>query len=870
MATLITDDELKNIIMACPNEDESYPNPKHMLNKDGTCKYAYVTLIMLGDLYIAGAIVLAHSIRICGSLADLVVLVTPDVSNEGKQILGMYFTHVIEINYVTVQNWRTKKQNHRKYLELVFTKFHIFNLVQYEKVLLIDADALVLKYPDHLFMLEAPAGCLLENKNSIITYDKDGNYVLPKNGEIEWYKKYCDCCAHGKKIPKNITDKIKTEFNNSGIGGGVMLLEPKKGEFDKILEDVSLDPMKKLINDKLIWPEQQYLTLRYSGQWTSINPRFFGLQGYPHWKVLYGLQYGGDKPFSLNSKADIKTRMQYPDFILWHQFYYDIIDKHHELLDSNVLKDANEMNKFFHTPIKLQNIRLSRLENHLPKEFKNKNVSKQIISRIFKVHENDIHDAQLKYYHIDRDIDYGNTNMFPTWNDIQEYDYLEPIKRLSVYYGENSYYSELIKMYSNSYKHKADTLNNQFPVEYMDQIDRDAIMLEYLKCRQDMFVITLWPVLVRAINIEQIINILNKFGHIAYTKTLSLTKNALYNLMFWMYDEFTYEHRIEFISKKMEYVQSLDNNEVTFIFLDNVNKSLISGQASKDKKEIRNQLISLLNIKITNAKDKFRGNDLVHINDHFYQTILYGQMILNENSIKLLECQNIKNFSSPFFTESQLKLQTFKKWCSLNLSQLEISRIIIMGGVILYSHGFRKSNDIDAIFTSINHTNSQSEEELGELLNDNFGNDTTKFFFADVGIEGTRYWRESWTKKNEEIFSYFGISNMIDLVTDPRNHYYFNGFKCYLLQFELLRKIQRNRSQDHADFLMLSVLYPSIMSKYVELSDSKLIYKMNNNNDIIIPDLNHDYLKKLFTQVYKKYLKSDIDLFRKNIDIQKY
>ena len=417
MATLITDDELKNIIMKCPNEDESYPDPKNMLNKDGKCKYAYVTLIMLGDSYIAGAIVLAYSIRSCGSLADLVVLVTPDVSEEGKQILGMYFTHVIEINYVTVQNWRTKKQNHRKYLELVFTKFHIFDLVQYEKVLLIDADALVLKYPDHLFTLDAPAGCFLENKDSIITYDETGNYILPKNGNIEWYKKYCDCCAHGKKIPKSMTDRIKTQFNNSGIGGGLMLLEPKKGEFEKILEDVSKDPMKYLINNKLIWPEQQYLTLRYSGQWTNINPRFFGLQGYPHWKILYGLQYGGDKPFSLNSKADIKIRMQYPDFvlwhkyyddvlknhpeflesttlkdsnrmnknfnsrpldndcnssdikekihtpsvILWHQFYSDIISKHHELLDSTILKGANEMNKFFHTSIQLQNKKIIRI-----------------------------------------------------------------------------------------------------------------------------------------------------------------------------------------------------------------------------------------------------------------------------------------------------------------------------------------------------------------------------------------------------------------------------------------------------------------------------------------------------------------------------
>ncbi len=112
---------------------------------------------------------------------------------------------------------------------------------------------------------------------------------------------------------------------------------------------------------------------------------------------------------------------------------------------------------------------------------------------------------------------------------------------------------------------------------------------------------------------------------------------------------------------------------------------------------------------------------------------------------------------------------------------------------------------------------------------------------------------------------------MLDLTTDPRNHYYFNGFKCYLLQHEILRKIHRNRAQDHADFIMLSTLYPSIMSQYVELHEGKLTYKMKDESKNVAPELNHNYLKKLFEQIYKKYLRSDIDLFRKSIEFhQKY
>ena len=163
MATLYNDDDLNKIILQCDYEDK-YDNPIKMMDSNGKNIYAYVTLVMLGDRYIPAAIVLAQSLKNCGTKADLVVLVTPDVSNEGKDILNKFFDVLKVVEYVTVSNWRTKKQYYRKYLELVFTKFHLFNLVQYKKVILIDADAIVLKYPDHLFTLNTPAGCFLEDK----------------------------------------------------------------------------------------------------------------------------------------------------------------------------------------------------------------------------------------------------------------------------------------------------------------------------------------------------------------------------------------------------------------------------------------------------------------------------------------------------------------------------------------------------------------------------------------------------------------------------------------------------------------------------------------------------------------------------------
>lgn len=858
--------EFEHIVMKCKDENTNYPDPPEIFRKDGSCKFAYVTLVMLGDTYIAGAIILAHSIRKAGSLVDLVVLVTPDVTEEGKNILRKFFTHVIEIDFINVPNWRVQKQPHRKYLSLVFTKFHLFNLTQYEKVLLIDADALVLKYPDHLFTLNAPAGCLIEKKEQLITYDKNGMYVYPKDGELKWYKEMCDCCGHGKKIDKNLTDKVFSDFKNSGIGGGIMLLEPKTGELDKILKDVSQGKGKWLVGQKYVWPEQQYLTGFYSGKWTSINPRFFGLQGYPHWSVLYGLQYGGDKPFVEQSKAPITERMKYDDFVLWHQYYYDVLKIHPELHDANSLKGANTMNKFFQSAIKTNNRLIARTEKNLTRQFVDyipkKQLEKNVLAKLYSIEENRIKNEQLKYYHGEIDCDYNDLQHKPMWNDIEKGDYLEPLKRLAKYFGKKSYYDELLQKCPSSLPLRPDLETNvtlQLEIQ-----DKDLIMLEYLKCRPNIFVLTIWPLVLHKMTPEDVIKTVSQYGEIVYTKNLTLGKNGLYNLMYWMYDDFTYEARFGFIDKKMNYVQAGESNEVLIIYLENTKNLKIAGQGAPTKKEIRDNLMNTSGL----FKNKdIRGNDVVHINDFFYQTIAYSQILLNENTLKMLEIQNVRNISNKMFTTSRLKMQTLKKWCSNNLSSLEQERLVLMGGTVLFSHGVRVSNDIDAIFVDVGNCNSQSEEELGELLNDNFNKEETKFFFSDIGIENhPKYWKTSWTEKNNKILNYFDTDSFIDVATNPENHYYFNGFKIYVPKYEIYRKLQRNRKQDHADFLMMATLWPTLLSEFVRLNEGKLIYDIKDEN-IKEPKLDHHYLKILFQMIYQRYLQSDIEKFKKLIHL---
>jgi hypothetical protein len=761
--------KLKDIKLFCPDENQEYNPPNKMTDSNGNKIYAYVTLVMIGDRYISAALVMAQSLIDLNSQADRVVLITPDVSQEGRELLAKFFDKVIEVNYVTVQNWRTKKQTHRKYLELVFTKFHLFNLTQYKKILLIDADAIVLKHPDHIFALEAPAGCFLEDKDLFIYYDEKGDYKMPPETGIEWYNKYCKLLPHGGKVPKEFTDRVFTDYKNSGIGGGLMLLEPKVGEFDEILKDVSRGRMRFLLENKFVWPEQQYLTARYSGRWTSINPVFFGLQGYPDWSVLFGLQYGGDKPFMLDSKFDINTRIQYRDYQLFHAYYQRILKNNPSFENSKSLQECNKMTKYF------------KINNEL-KRTELQHISKDLIAKMYNIDKKYISDNNIDFYHTQSNRFYIPQNIKPLFDNIDEYDYMEPIKRLAEK-TKSKYYENLVKNYNiPTTKTRLDDMNKMNPV------DKDEIMVQYIKCRPNSFIISLWNLVTPIVN--EVIDFLGKHGNVYYVKKIKVDSENLLNLFCQIYDEFTYSEIYERMKKKIEWSELSPNedNYITIVVFDNVNNKKLSGQGSEFKKEIRNFCLEELK-KRDLVTSNIRGNDLLHINDHFYQAVEYAGLYFNENSLELLKNFNAKNYFSNFFIQSHLKFNTLRKWMYLNMSLENINRVCLMGSINLYKYGIRNIGDIDGLF--IGNPDEVQEQELIESINTNFYDKNTKFNFADFGIKNTKYWRDTWEEKNKKLLGYFDIESFDDIVYNPKYHVNFHGVKMYLIDFEIVKKIHK-------------------------------------------------------------------------------
>ena len=259
-----------------------FPNPK-------TGKAAYLDGCILGAL----------GLKRQKTLADVICFITHDINEDDKKKLEVVFDKVIYVPYISPYDMGGEGElktimmdpkifkNCNNYSEKhpyshVFFKLHIFNpdLFPYEKVCFVDSDLVPMNYYDSLFMLDTPAGW--------VEYKKK----IPYKESFHWDR--CDFLKHGEKIPKIFTD-VDTP-GGADVNAGLMVVSPNKKEYDSMIKELT-SPLKKwmgpgklhkgfydfnfdvlngrkFIKNSYCYPEQNYLTKRFSGKWTYIEFAF--------------------------------------------------------------------------------------------------------------------------------------------------------------------------------------------------------------------------------------------------------------------------------------------------------------------------------------------------------------------------------------------------------------------------------------------------------------------------------------------------------------------------------------------------------------------------------------------------------------------
>jgi glycogenin glucosyltransferase len=805
-----TNNNLENIILQCENEDVNYNPPEKLTDNNGNNLYAYVTYVMLEEYHVGEAIVLAQSLINTGCNCDRVVLVTQDISQDAKKILALFYNKIIDINYVNLNNL-VSNHIHNKYINLLITKFYAFNLTQYKKILLIAPNSVILKNPLHVFSLNTPAGILVDKNLSL---------------EPDWYKDNCKNLNHGKLIDKKITDDLLNNFNNYGINGDYLLLKPEVGLFDDILLEINSGKYQELI-EKFTYPDQQYLTIKYSGEWTHINPIFLGNNGVPNWKALFGTTVKVSVIDSFKDYYDIDI------FILWTDIYRQVLNNFPELTYQKSLLNYNELTSKFIMHRKQQREKVGKKDIAYLDESYQEYYSKYNIKNTYT--NQPIHKSQLGYYYLDRFNTYNSINPQVMFPDIEELDYITPIKKLSEYFGKDNYYLQILDFLSFT------TKKPLYKYNYLEVYVRDLVMLEYTKCRESMYIMMLLPGIDHDLkNLEETIKYLETRGSVPYIKTISCNKNQFKNLLFWWHQDLNFNSRINNIKHIINNLNILEeHNPVSFIFFDDT-QQLKLGLNPNIKKDIINECIKKLKIK------KDIG---ILFNNYFYETIEFAEIVLNNNSLELLKYQNTDKLSSGFFSMSNLQYQTFRNSIYNNFSLLEIERIIVIDDVGLYSLGLRNFNNIDAVFIEINKDNSEYEKYMESIIYDNFSNKETKIKFINLAKQNTKYYNKNWKKNLEDLFDKINIKNLTELTTNPMYYYYFQGVKLINIPNIIHKMILSYHKSKLLDLLMLTINYSSYAKEFIKLDITKKVISFNNNNinldDKIIKDImkNNNYIK---------------------------
>lgn len=285
--------------------------------------YAFVTFLMLNDSYLPGALMLAYGLRRQKTPAGLVCLVSEGVSAEARRALEALFDHVFDIPLVYVPHKRRQERQDRPFW---FTRWQALRLGRdgdlgpgYDKIVLLDADVLPLRGYDRLFQVAAPAG--IPNEKRATLWDPGAGDRAGRR-EWSWHRTYQRVCPHGRPIPRYITDRVRHDPANMGLNGSLFVVEPHAGELAAILEDVGRPEVARLVGDLFAWPDMQYITMRWSGQWHCVDARYSGYCGFPNLAALYGTHYAGIKPwyFRREHKAALRYS-RYEDFQHWFGLY---------------------------------------------------------------------------------------------------------------------------------------------------------------------------------------------------------------------------------------------------------------------------------------------------------------------------------------------------------------------------------------------------------------------------------------------------------------------------------------------------------------------------------------------------------------------
>lgn len=546
------------------------------IKKSGEYNYACVVMIINNDIYANPGIILSESLRKIGFLSDLVAIVDDKISNETIKLLKNFFNKIINIKTIEI--------NHNSSIQkVILTKINVYNLIEYDKILLIDADTIFFTNPDKLFLE-------LSEKNK---------------------------------------DKIfMPDINNYGF----ILIEPSIESYNKCIKIISENKTKIKTNSK---PFKYVLNKLYDkSNFIKIDFKI----SYDKYEDKDCIQYRKDKPFLMSGNLTIEERQKSDHFKIWFIYLTNILNKYPEIKEFNCVNETMEVSKYF----------LSSLSRYTINFVKSNKVQNNKLLNIKNIYGNEDY-KKIDYYHLNITKEY--TNKFIKYN-VDTYD----IKSFLEYLDLELIKNKNLKLFENYYKYKSTQ-------KLISKLVNDDINLLYLFLNNYLKMIpnTFATMEIYSISEVKKQNIpIDLKNNLIFSKEYKLSNIQTKNIIFNLYQNFTYNQRIKDICKKIkksEYLIIISVYELITSIIDfdknlNLDLFIFYEQGSKIR------LSSIF----------FNPNSIEQYNNQSKQFNIFNVFNSNEKNI-ILNLNQIINI---------LYLQTLKKYIYSMYSGDEINNLGIL------------------------------------------------------------------------------------------------------------------------------------------------------------------------------------------------
>lgn len=316
-----------------PMSDEKIVIPE--ISRPPVHDVAYTWLMMRGDAYLPGIFTSVYSILRTDPEADLVVMVTDDVSAQARDLLLKVATHLFYIPYLSFESKQMKTERQRtiygKWIASSYSKWNAMAL-PYKKVILIDGDTINTDNTDSLFSLQAPAEPFNNPFNTPLG-DIPSTWKGPKGKD-----RYM---LHGTKVPAK---DVVSVLHKGGMlpTAAPVVIAPSLTDYEEFIKLIKAkQPFGyPLCNNGF---DEQSICWYYSEHkkldWTNIHHRY----NYIGWKEGFLLK--GDVPYIIHYPSEVKPWSlkydAYEDVITWYKMAGEAVEKTHIKPEDIKLTSAN-------------------------------------------------------------------------------------------------------------------------------------------------------------------------------------------------------------------------------------------------------------------------------------------------------------------------------------------------------------------------------------------------------------------------------------------------------------------------------------------------------------------------------------------------